>query len=203
MKFRVNVPIAGNSMQSKPQSGFTLIELMVTLLVLVILAVLAAPSFTAMIEKSRLRGAADDVVNLLSIARAEAVKRQRNVNVALGGSTSDWCVGANRAPDPAVGQPTPGATSCDCKTPSSCVLENQQSVVTPPANSGITSDTVTPNITFNAQTGALIPVTTPPGVVTLTSSSSKFALQITVSPLGQVAACVPSGKTFISGYPSC
>ena len=203
MRFRVDGPISAKSMLSKRQSGFTMIELMVTLLVLVILAMIAAPSFTAMIEKSRLRGAADDVVNLLGVARAEAVKRQRNVNVALGGSTSAWCVGANRAADPVVGQPTPGATSCDCTTPSSCVLENQQSVVTPPANSGVTSDSVTGNIIFNAQTGALTPVTTAPGVVTLTSSSIKFALQITVSPLGQVGACVPSGKTFISGYPSC
>jgi len=190
-------------MQRRSQSGFTLIELMITIAVLGILAVIAVPTFRALIEKGRLRGAADDVMNLISVARAEAIKRQHSVSVALGGTTTAWCVGANRAGDPATaGQPIPVASACDCTSPSSCVLENQVSVVNAPVNSGVTSDTITGNITFAAQTGALIPVTTVPGVVTFTSPSG-YALKITVSPLGLVAGCTPVGTSFISGFPSC
>lgn len=195
------------------EPGFTLIELLVTLAVLAVLATLAAPSFATFIEKSRLKGAADDVVNLLSAARIAAVKQQRNVNVSLGGTNTAWCIGANRAADPVVGQPMPGATPCDCTTPTACVLEaqlisgsnvtTQNSVVAPPDSSGVTSDSVSGSITFSGQLGTLTPITTTPGVVTLTSSTGKYALQITVSPLGQVGACVPSGHEFISGYPSC
>lgn len=190
-------------MQRRQQPGFTLIELMVTLAILVILVLLAVPSFRGLIEKSRLRGAADDVVNLIGVGRAEAIKRQRNVTIAPRGTASAWCVGANRAADPTVGQPAPAAAACDCSTDATkCVLENRVSVATPQANSGITSNTVTGSITFNAQTGALFPVTTAPDVVTL-SSPSGYALQITVSPLGQVAACVPTSSSFLAGYPSC
>jgi Tfp pilus assembly protein FimT len=184
---------------------------------------IAVPSFRAMVEKGRLRGATDDVVNLLGVARAEAIKRQRSVAVALGGaSTSDWCIGANRAPDPTAptgtvsGLPTLGATACDCTTPTQCVLENQISVVKPPVVAGASAATInqiTGSIIFNAQTGAMIPVTDPVaadasyvfrvGGLTLTSSSGLYSLQIKVSPLGQVVACVPAGGTFISGYQSC
>ena len=192
-------------MQRRDQSGFTLIELMVTLAVFAILAALSAPSFARMIEKSRLRGAADDVVNLIGIARSEAVKRQRNVDVAF--NTSTWCVGANRASDPAsLGAPTPNASACDCTTASSCVLEGQQSVVTPPAGSGVTA-ALTGSATdfiFSGQLGTVLPIdTAPPGPLTLTSSSGDFALQISISPLGQVTTCIPSGKLLISGFPSC
>ena len=83
MKFRVDGSISGKSMLSKRQSGFTMIELMVTLLVLVILAMIAAPSFVTMMEKSRLKGATDDVVSLISNARLEAVKHAI-CRVALG-----------------------------------------------------------------------------------------------------------------------
>jgi len=193
---------AGNTMLHRRQSGFTLLELVITMIVLAILAMIAVPSFRTLIEKSRLRGKTDDVLNLLSVARGEAIKRHLNVNVALNGSTTAWCIGANRAVTPTVGNPTPGAAACDCTSPTSCVLEDQVSVITPDPNSGITSDTFAGNITFDAQTGALIPITTVPGVITF-SSPSGFQLQVTVSALGQVAACTPAGKSFISGFPSC
>ena len=190
-------------MQRRRQSGFTLVELMVTLAVLVILATLAAPSFARFIEKSRLRGAADDVVNLIEIARSEAVKRQRDVDVAFGGTTSAWCVGANRAADPVVGQPAQTATSCNCTNASACLLEGQQSIVGPAANSGVTISSVSTEFVFGGQLGTLVPIDTAVGALTLTSSTGAFALQINVSALGQVSACVPSGKIFMSGYPSC
>jgi len=204
-------------MQREHSSGFTLIELMVTLTILVILGFIAVPSFRSMIEKGRLRSDADNVVNLLGVARGEAIKRQHNVTVAFGGTSAAWCVGANRAPDPTApsatvsAQPTPPAVACDCSTAAtSCILENQTSVVTPAANGGVTGGPVSGSrfayaqggITFSAQTGTLIPLATIPGLVTLTSPSG-YALQITVSPLGQVGACVPAGISFISGYPSC
>ena len=207
----------------RAETGFTLIELMVTVSVLAILAMLATPSFATLIEKSRLKGVADDVVSLLATARLEAIKQHRNVNVAMGGAsaTAPWCIGANQAVTPAVGQPIPDAVACDCTTPSQCVLETQlvgttttvtqASVVTPAADSGVTSSDTSASITFDGQTGTVKdPTVAPAGTdpfrvtgVTFTSSRQRYALKITVSTLGQTYACVPSGSAFISGYPSC
>ena len=77
------------------QSGFTLVELMIAVAVMVILAMLAVPSFTTYMEKSRLRGAADDVVNLIAQARQAGVKYDRDVNLAVEGNGNVWCLGAN------------------------------------------------------------------------------------------------------------
>src|SRR5690348_5253075 len=53
--------------------GFTLLELMTTLLVLSILHGLAIPSFRATIENNRVTAATNDFVSSLNFARSEAL----------------------------------------------------------------------------------------------------------------------------------
>lgn len=55
--------------------GITLIELMVTLSIVAILAVIATPSFTGIIQKARLQTEANSLVNDLQFARSESIKR--------------------------------------------------------------------------------------------------------------------------------
>lgn len=56
-------------------SGFTLVELIVTLVVAAILLSLAAPSMTGFIRRDRLVTQANELVADLSFARSEAIKR--------------------------------------------------------------------------------------------------------------------------------
>lgn len=196
-------------MQLNRQSGFTLIELMVSLAVLAIFATLAAPSFSNLIEKSRLRGATDDVVNLLNTARANAVKLQRDVNVSVSG-TSTWCAGAASAADPAnPGDPVPAATACDCTaTTATCLVDGNKALVNSATYSGVTIGSVSANmaggITFNSKLGALDLGNLPANpLMVVTSKTGKYATQISVSPLGQTTVCVPTTSPPVSGYPSC
>ena len=55
--------------------GFTAIELMVVIGILAVLAGLAGPSFTLMIESWRVRNATEALRSSLQIARSEAIKR--------------------------------------------------------------------------------------------------------------------------------
>jgi len=57
------------------QSGFTLIELMVTITVAAILITLAVPNFILLIQNNRITSATNDFITVLNQARAEAVKR--------------------------------------------------------------------------------------------------------------------------------
>lgn len=62
-------------------SGFTLIELMVTLSIVVIIGLVAVPSYQSSIANNRVSAEVDRVAMDFSFARSEAVKR--GVNVAI------------------------------------------------------------------------------------------------------------------------
>ncbi|EYT46389.1 prepilin-type N-terminal cleavage/methylation domain protein, partial [Acinetobacter sp. 478810] len=48
-----------------PQDGFTLVELMVTIAVMAIIAMMAAPSMSNLLESKRLDGNQRDLINTL------------------------------------------------------------------------------------------------------------------------------------------
>lgn len=74
------------------EPGFTLIELMVTFVLLAVLLTLAAPSFITYQRNAELTSAANSFVAALSAARGEAMKRQvRAFVVPLSGT--NWATG--------------------------------------------------------------------------------------------------------------
>ena len=90
-------------MHEHRQSGFTLLELLVAVAVFCILAALAIPSFTTYMDKSRLRGAADDVVSTIAQARQAAVKFDRDISLATTGEGDTWVTHLDVAPKLKVG----------------------------------------------------------------------------------------------------
>lgn len=85
--------------------GFTLIELMITLVIFTVLMALAAPTFSRFLESNRLTGAANDLIADLNLARSESIKRAANVTVcqssngsgctsSITGWSSGWIVTA-------------------------------------------------------------------------------------------------------------
>lgn len=180
--------------------GFTLIELMVTLAVAAILLTVAVPSFVDFFDRNRVRGAADDVVSLISDARAEAVKADRDVNIAMTGSGNSWCIGANAATPPAGGIAAGTATSCDCSDTSACVVAGQRMAIETGAFPDVRAGTLA-TFTFNSKLGALVPLGD--RSLSLTSPRGKYTVSVEVNALGQSRLCVPADKPMISGIASC
>ena len=94
----------------RPEGGFTLIELAVTILVIFVLMLLALPSFEALRQRSAVRGADDQLLSFWMLARREAVKRNSLVKVSVSQTNSgaQFCLGAATTTNAA------DTTPCDC-----------------------------------------------------------------------------------------
>jgi len=77
----------GKSVQKN--KGFTLIELMVTIAVLGIIATIAAPSFSNLLEKQNLNRSTQELIGQLNSARSKAVLERREVTVRLNSLDAD------------------------------------------------------------------------------------------------------------------
>ncbi|GAB2808198.1 GspH/FimT family pseudopilin [Dyella kyungheensis] len=71
------------------QRGFTLVELMVTLAVLVVLMAVAVPSFRSITLSNRLTTNANELVGAIQTARMEAIKRNARTQFCSNSDTSN------------------------------------------------------------------------------------------------------------------
>jgi type IV fimbrial biogenesis protein FimT len=68
--------------------GFTLIELMITIVIAGVLGAIALPSYRSFVSGQRIKTAAYDLTAVLFHARSEALKR--NADVTLSAATGGW-----------------------------------------------------------------------------------------------------------------
>lgn len=78
----------------KKNSGFTLLELVVSVVVVGILTALAVPTFTSFIQNNRIQTLKQDFVSMLTLARSEAIKRGSPVSLCAASSTALTACGA-------------------------------------------------------------------------------------------------------------
>ncbi|WP_414622136.1 Tfp pilus assembly protein FimT/FimU [Calothrix sp. CCY 0018] len=77
------LPIKVSSTKSKQSSGFTLIEVLVTIAIVGILSAIAAPSWLGFVARQRLNKANDTVFAALQQAQREAKKNKRSYSVSI------------------------------------------------------------------------------------------------------------------------
>lgn len=78
-----------------PQEGFTLVELIVTIAVMAIIAMMAAPSMSNLLESKRLDTNQRDLISTLSEAKSQAVLGRQNVSVNLNSAASNTATSLN------------------------------------------------------------------------------------------------------------
>jgi type IV fimbrial biogenesis protein FimT len=82
-------------MNMKRQKGFTLVELLITIVVISILLATAVPSFMQAIKNNRVTGQANSFVVSTQMARNEAVKRGAGTTICAANADMNACSGSN------------------------------------------------------------------------------------------------------------
>ena len=188
-------------MLSRRQLGFTLIEMMVAVSVLIILAAVAMPNFSTWIRNSRVRSVTETLQSGIRLAQAEAQRRTRTV--AFFRTSSNDCSNPNTAVAAAAGsywqvrvvadplQTDDAAEAVQCgvfndvpsrvtMTTTTTVLcfgpDGRQTTVVNPANLGVNCAAATAQYD-------LAPATT---------SAENRALRVVVSLAGSIRLCDPN-----------
>ncbi len=81
---------------TRPAQGFTLVELMVTVAVIGILAMIAVPSMTSLVSTSRVKGQSEEVTSLMQVARSEAIRRNQRVTACASAAGTTCSASAGR-----------------------------------------------------------------------------------------------------------
>src|SRR5581483_7144807 len=89
------------AMERSHQRGFTLFELMVSIMILALLVGLAVPTFRTITANSRTSAATNNLASALAVARSEALRQSTTVSICPSGNqqtcdvsvTPDWTNG--------------------------------------------------------------------------------------------------------------
>ncbi len=186
-------------MNRTEQSGFTLLELMITVIVLGIVVATAIPAFGDMFERQRLNGAARDMYGFLLHARNEAIKKSTDIHVTITqNEAGEWFVGMTdkaTACTPTLTAAAAGDASCTLNediagtailTLARMTHDNYPGVILPGGAESTLTFTFTSQGIVNDSEGAPNPITLP----TLTTERSGLEKELTVTVIGRVCfAC--------------
>ncbi|WP_157822445.1 GspH/FimT family pseudopilin [Psychromonas sp. Urea-02u-13] len=161
--------------------GFSLIEMLIAIAVVAIILAIGLPSFKAMFDGNKLKGGSDGVYFMLSLAKTESIKRNKDIYLKITPGTN-WCIGVNE-----------DNASCDCNaTPSTCDITSINSV----GYEGLTLSSTYTGPKFDRVRGAF---DEPDKFFTL-QSGSNTSVQIRLNILGSVRMCGVNG---VLGLYSC
>lgn len=81
----------GEHPPSRPASGLTFVELMITLTILGVLVAIAVPSMREFMAKQRIRAISKEVATDLKYLRTQATQRRRAVEISFGSNAGATC----------------------------------------------------------------------------------------------------------------
>jgi len=165
------------------QRGVTLIEVLIGLVLLVVVGMMAVPSFTDYLERQRLKSAAESLATSLNLARSEALAQQQFMYVKLAGQGSDrWCYAVSRE------------AKCDCFSPACEALQRGDAAKLPGVLLGGASRST---FRFNWKNGS---ATGANGTASFVGQKTGQQLCVVLSNLGRVRIITSKNKP-VAGYP--
>lgn len=180
--------------------GFSLVEVMMTLVLVALGAALAIPSYQEMMEQRQVTNSAEQLASFINTAQKVAVEKNEVVTISYARTgVKDWCIGAVK-----------GEAVCDCTE-------------TKPAAEGYCQIASQPFIISNESAGDLDLVHDMEGdgayafdplrgmfldlddslSLELRSKNSDYRLNLLVNSTGRVRVCSDEASQAVPGYETC
>jgi len=188
--------------RGRPQRGMSLIEVMVGVTLMALLVTLAMPSFTTSMQNRQIRTAADAIQHGLTLARTEALRRNRTVKFDLV-DPSGWQVGC----DPVDTTVVDGEENCPATLQTRAAVEGSANAavakvqldsagaeVGTPAFTGALRFTALGRVAPDTLPGghrAVFRITNPTGGTCQAAGGEMRCLNVVVTSTGQVRMCDP------------
>lgn len=174
----------------RKQSGFTLIEALITMVIVGVLASMAIPSFKTVIYNDRLVTAANDVLGSLNYTRAEATELHSNVTICASndqntcsGTATGWASGWLICQEP-------NTTTFNCGSGATNLRVHGAF----PSTNKISNDVGVSTLTFTYNGVLTNGVTTNVNIDVCDSRGNSFGRSVYIYPSGQARASPTVGK---------
>lgn len=180
--------------------GFSIIEVLMSVVLLGIGMALAIPSYRDMVEKRQVTNGAEQLASFVNTAQGVAMKTNQVVTVSYSRSDEDdWCIGA-----------VSGTTACDCTQNDTgaadyCQIASQPFIL----NNGHAGDLQLMHAmrgdgsyAFDPVRGLLLDLDDSL-TVELRSPSEDFRLNMVVNSAGRVILCSDGSDHAVPGYQPC
>ena len=182
------------------QRGFSIIEVMMSVMLLAIGAALALPSYREMVEKRQLTHGAEQILAFVNTAQGEATKQNEILTVSYSRTADDnWCVGA-----------TLGATACTCTQVNAaavdyCAIDAVPWIIN---NTHVGNTDLVKSMTgdgaysFDPIRGIFVD-TADTFAVEMRSDDETYHLNLQISNTGQAVLCSDNSGHSVPGYQVC
>ncbi|MBT8053863.1 MAG: prepilin-type N-terminal cleavage/methylation domain-containing protein [Xanthomonadales bacterium] len=196
----LSVRSRGTSTARSHQQGFSLVEIMMTVVLLAIGMALAIPSYRDMVEKRQVTNGAEQLASFINTAQGVAMKTNQVVTVSYDHTDeNEWCIGA-----------ITGTTPCECTQTDTaatdfCQIASQPFIL---SNAQTNDLELMHNISgdgayaFDPIRGLFMDLND--GLtVELRSPSEDFRLNLVVNSTGRVILCSDDSSHAVPGYATC
>ncbi|MBT8039436.1 MAG: GspH/FimT family pseudopilin [Gammaproteobacteria bacterium] len=201
MEYAPGVRPTGRSLFIRRYRGFSLIEVMMSVVLLAIGTAIALPSFRDQVEKRQVTNGAEQLASFINMAQGAAMKTNQVVTVSWTHTDSnDWCIGA------AASESACDCTVTDIDSASYCRIGTKDYVLDHSIADGrglITRmDGAGGSYAFDPIRGLFTDLDDAL-TVEMQSRSGDFRLNMMVNGSGRVTLCSDSAEHAVPGFKVC
>ncbi|MFO1266675.1 MAG: GspH/FimT family pseudopilin [Rubrivivax sp.] len=172
---------------NRAQRGFTIVEGLICVTVMLVAVSAALPSFSTAREQRRIEGAAAQLETDLQLTRSLAVAQNRTVRFDIGGSDSGTCYVVHNG---AAGDCTCSPQGAVCTAGVQAHRHQHYS-----AGSGVTVQANVASMVFDPLKGTVTPT------AALRVEGPRYAIRQIINIMGRIRSCSPDGA--VPGYKAC